>query len=143
MNSAYNGRSAVMIRFLIMAGLVGLMVISPVVAGAADPEAKIPGIVYLVFAIDTEPYQIDPAKLEQIPEFGCFGYYDKVEQAMESSWRGCHTDSFGDSLRLTWFVMSHEAFGHMPDGSYTMVPDTLLRFRSSIEQFGDQIAWHY
>lgn len=111
--------------------------------GSTESPATKRGIVYLVFAVDTEPYQINPTKIDQIPNFGSFGYYDKVAQAMESSWRGCHTDSFGDSLRLTWFVMSHEAFGHMPDGSFTMVLDTLLKFRSSIEQFGDQIAWHY
>jgi len=132
-----------MIQLTVMAGLVGLMMTLSAVTGAAEPAVKKQGIVYLVFAIDTEPYQIDPNKLEQIPNFGCFGYDDKVAQAMESSWRGCYTDSFGDSLRLTWFVMSHEAFCHVPDGSCTMVLDTLEKFRSSIEQFGDEIAWHY
>ena len=123
--------------------LAGLTMVASAQADPAKPAAAKRGIVYLVIAIDTEPYQIDPAVLEQIPEFGNFAYNDKVAQTMEPSWRGCHTDSFGDSLKLTWFVMSHELFCHAPDGSCTMVLDTLLKFHYAIEQFGDQLAWHY
>jgi hypothetical protein len=135
--------AAAMIRRAVLAVTICLMTVSAAQADPAKPAAPKRGIVYLVIAIDTEPYQMDPAALEQIPKFDNFAYNDKVAQTMEPSWRGCHIDSFGDSLTLTWFVMSHEMFCHVPDGSCTMVLDTLLKFQHAVVQFGDQVAWHY
>lgn len=132
-----------MTRAAVLIGMAGLLPAGATVAGPSKPAAVERGMVYLVIAVDTEPYPIDPTMFEQIPSFGDFAYNDKVARTMEPSWRGCHTDSFGDSLKLTWFIMSHELFGHVPDGSCSMVLDTLLKFQHAIDLFGDQIAWHY
>lgn len=125
--------------------LMGITILSirTLSENAASPQA---GIVFVVVAIDTEP---DGFYLHQYrsPVFwACFGKEGKdarIAQAMDEHWRNSWRDSFDDPLKLTWFVMTHEAFCHSPNGSVTAVLDSLMTFSEPIKQFGDEIGWHH
>jgi hypothetical protein len=110
------------------------------------PKGDTTGIVYVVFAIDTEPSRLDPWAYEQSINLSCFDKHDNNQQVppvMDDNWRLRYRDSRGDYPRFTWFIMSHEAFHHSVDGGCTIIYDALMDYRESIEAFGDELAWHY
>ncbi len=118
------------------------MCIFPAITESADSA----GTVYIVFAIDTEPARPDPWQYDQNLNFSCFdknGSNRRVAEIMELKWRRQYRDSFGNLPCFSWFIMSHEVFRHAANGGYFCVYDALAKYRESIVEYGDEIAWHY
>lgn len=104
------------------------------------------GVVYIVFAIDTEPARIPPWEENPVLDFSYFGRKGdeaRVAEIMDEDWRISYRDSFGGLPRFTWFILSHEALFHARGSDGTVVYDSLLRFKDEIRQLGDEIGWHY
>jgi hypothetical protein len=104
------------------------------------------GVIYIVFAIDTEPARISPWIENPVLNFAPFrssGDNAEVAAVMDNGWRKSYHDSFGGLPRFTWFVLSHEALFHACGGSGTIVYDSLMKFAHEIDRFGDEIGWHY
>ena len=109
-------------------------------------KADSTGIVYIVFAIDTEPARVDPWQYEQLLDFSCFdksGPNPMVAEIMDDDWRHKYRDSFGNRPRFSWFIMSHEAIRHATNGGCCSVFDALSYYREAISDYGDEIGWHY
>lgn len=115
---------------------------SPTLADRIDSG----GSVYIVFAIDTEPGRPDPWIYEQSLNLSGFekdNEDSQISKVMDREWRHQYRDSFGNLPRFTWFIMSHELFRHAVNGGGTRVYDALMRYEGSLNNFGDEIAWHY
>ncbi len=120
--------------------------LSGTAGSAAAPSTDSAGIIYIVFAIDTEPARIPPWEENPVldfTDFGPVGDNARVAAVMDYGWRESYRDSFGGLPRFTWFVFSHEALFHARSGSGTMVYDSLMKFADDIGRFGDEIGWHY
>lgn len=116
------------------------------VADSGIPAPDSSGIVYIVFAIDTEPARIPPWEEHPVLDFGNFdktGDKTRVADVMNDEWRDLYHDSFGGLPRFTWFILSDEALFHARGGNGTIVYDSLLKFKDEIDRFGDEIGWHY
>jgi hypothetical protein len=116
------------------------------VADSGTPPSDSSGIVYIVFAIDTEPARIPPWDENPVLDFSYFsktGDKTRVADVMDKAWRGSYRDSFGGIPRITWFILSQEALFHARGGYGTIVYDSLLKFADEIDRFGDEIGWHY
>lgn len=119
----------------------------PLIAGSvAAHAADSAGIIYIVFAIDTEPARIPPWEKHPVLDFFPFhasGDKARVAAVMDENWRESYRDSFGGLPRFTWFVLSHEALFHARGGYGSIVYDSLMIFADAIEKYGDEIGWHY
>jgi len=135
--------------------IVGLLICSLVVyVSSTHADDKFPGasidsgdaVVYVVFAIDTEPARFSPWKRPPKFDFSPFadtGRKAQIAAVMDATWRNQYRDSRNRPPQFTWFVMSHEAFRHTDDCGCAAVYDSLMKFKSNIERFGDEIGWHY
>ncbi len=115
-------------------------------ADVVEPPVDSIGIIYIVFAIDTEPSRIPPWEGHPVLDFSVFetsGDRARIAAVMDDDWRKSYHDSFGGLPRFTWFVLSHEALFHVPGGGGTMVYDSMMKFADRIDRYGDEIGWHY
>ena len=118
--------------------------------GRADdtlpPTRTAAAAVFIVFAIDTEPSRINPWIYRQEPDISCLkksGDGSRVAPVMDGRWRSRYTDAAGGHPKITWFVMTHEAFLHAPESSACVVYDAMMTYRDEISEYGDELAWHY
>ncbi|MFQ5498691.1 MAG: hypothetical protein ACE5FH_03380 [Candidatus Zixiibacteriota bacterium] len=66
-----------------------------------------------------------------------------IDMSFDSTWRDQIKDSEGNNLRISWFLMTSEAFRHTTQG-INAVPDIFLEhFASNARSFGDEVGWHY
>ncbi len=124
--------------------LIAVLLAGPAPSGnTPETPPAATGIIYIVFAIDTEPLRIPPWERHPVLDFADFDSSGSVAAVMKKSWRESYRDSFGGLPRFTWFVLSHEVLFHARGGNGAMVYDTLLKFADAIADYGDEIGWHY
>lgn len=123
----------------------GGMMLAFILAIGSVTYGASPGTVSVVIAIDTEPPRIAPWQHDPVIDLSAIygGKETRVAGVMQAAWRTRYQDSFGGHPRFTWFIMSHEAFGHTPDGNYAVIYDAMSGYDSSIGVYGDEPAWHY
>ncbi|MGE5399410.1 MAG: T9SS type A sorting domain-containing protein [Ignavibacteriales bacterium] len=111
---------------------------------------KAQGNVYLVLGSDTGMWDgLDPE------DYNCYIkgdlYTDPARNAykvMQESFRNSITDSYGNSLRLTWWMMSGNLF-YFTKNANTPNPNSMALYLmkkyhgDKIAQFGDELTLHY
>ena len=108
---------------------------------ARGPEAPSVGTVYVVLAVDTETGSLAP--YDSLPELDLtdFETSGNVGVMMTDTGRAPFRDSYGLLPKLTWFVLTHEAY--VAAGRGTAVLRALQKYRPAMDRFGDAIGWHY
>jgi hypothetical protein len=102
------------------------------------------GILYVVVAVDTEPAAFGGEGKRLDVDFSNFaiqpdsGY---VPGVMTPAWRKQHSDSWDESPRFTWFVLTSEQLCQAE--VCAAVLRQLEDFADEIKRWGDEIGWHY
>jgi hypothetical protein len=108
--------------------------------GGASPEI---GTIGVVFCIDTESDGFNYGRFSQSLDLSAFLPGNIVEQALDPHWRLSMLDSFGNHLRMSWYLMTIPAYRQTPQGPSGVIDAFLTRFERTSTAVGDEIAWHY
>ncbi len=109
--------------------------------GKSAPEDD--HIVYVVHAVDTESDDRDDSVFNQELVLTNFEPGRGVDQIFDPEWRYAHTDGFGNPVKFTWYLMTHEAHCQSVQGC-NAIPEVMLgNFREKIDYWGDEVAWHH
>ena len=145
---------------------LNLIMVSMMLLWLVSAVAMAENIVYVVISVDTENgttcwYPGEDCENNPNPVFDTHNYkYSDIESStiFAESFRNLHTDSFGDTFKMSWFAEMDQQYevatylDESPDNpglngmrvGYTGVMDTLLRYWSGeIERLGDSIYWHH
>ena len=130
------------------ATLVALMCLSAPNTSSDDSDK---GTVYVVHAIDTETiyflnriysqnlqtwiYDVNPD-----PDFS---FLNRINNAMTDSYRDGNRDSFGDRIKLSWFLMTHEAYCHSTQQDCNIIHTKMEKYTEKAEVYDDVYGWHY
>ena len=123
-----------------------VLILLAAAADVAGPAGDSNGIIYIVIAVDTEPYRPNPWQYSQALKLACLAPDTDISQVatvMEEQWREKYRDSSGDRLKITWFIMSHELFRYANNGGCTAIYDAMMKYKDRLEAFGDELGWHY
>lgn len=100
--------------------------------------------VYVMVGVDTEPLKLGNTEFSEDLDFSNFAKGGFTGAAMDSSFRYRFADSYGDPLKLTWFVMTSEQICNSKNSECDAVYDALSNgYRREIEIYGDEIQLHY
>jgi hypothetical protein len=124
-----------------------LLVCVPLLVGAdthsSTENSQTPGIVYVVYCVDTEPDGYNYERFSQSLNMNSFIPGNIIDQTFDGTWRDSLKDSFGGHIKFTWFLMTMEGFRYTPQG-INAVPDKFLKgFSEKVLEFGDEVGWHY
>jgi len=135
-------RSAAIRLFLIcLAAGAGQVGAAPPLASTAQPNS--PGTVYFVMCVDTECWYLRPDRLTQPLGTDDFAAGGKIDQIVSPSFRSSYRDSFGGSLRLSWFLATHEAYFHGDPPNPDIVFEAMAPYAAEARTLGDCFGWHY
>ncbi len=106
-------------------------------------HAKVPGTVLVVYCVDTESNAFNYGQFSQSLNLNSFVPNNIIGQTFDSTWRDSLTDSYGSSLKITWFLMTIEGYRHTPQGINAIPEKFLKHFGERLSDYGDEIGWHY
>lgn len=98
---------------------------------------------YFVFCIDTETDGFSYGRYSQNLNLNSFKRGNIIEQTFSRSWRDSLTDSFGGTLKMSWFLMTIEGYRPSGHGINAVAGEFLKWFSDDVSQVGDEIGWHY
>ena len=121
-------------RFLIMFLVVSLLITSC----TAKKES---GKVYVVYCIDTESDAYNYRKFQQSLKLNSLLLGTKA--TFDTAWRNRLKDSYGNRLKISWFLMTIEGYRHTFQG-INAIPNMFIKnFKNQINNYQDEIGWHY
>jgi len=103
-------------------------------------HAKAPGIVFVVYCVDTESNAFNYGRFSQSLNLNSFVPNDIIGQTFDSTWRDSLADSYGSSLKITWFLMTIEGYRHTPQGINAIPEKFLKHFGERLSDYGDEIG---
>lgn len=122
-------------------------ILAYIFAGGAPPCASCEtGTVYIVAAMDTEPFQFTDS-LYSIPlnlsNFERGGVAPYVYDVMNDDFRSRYVDSYGGHLKFSFFVMTAEPFCESSNSDCDAVFTAMENFSGDVVNYGDELGWHY
>ena len=108
------------------------------------PTGRATGLVYVVHAVDTECRFLvrNYHQTERSIDTSNFFPPGNVDRAMGREFRDANRDSFGKSIRYSWFLMISEIYFHTPKDP-GLVYRFMDRFAERAEHYGDIYGLHY
>ena len=105
------------------------------------------GTVYVVVAMDTEPFETTGPTLYHLgvnlENFNWTGPNAFVAQVMNDGFRSGYTDSYGGHIKFSFFMETGEYFCHSTlldcNGIYT----PMEKFIPDVALYGDELGWHF
>jgi hypothetical protein len=119
--------------------------ISLISVGLIFPQAK----VYLVLGSDTAIWNISTSKYNSTYNFSLFtSPASNTAVVMSESFRNPMVDSYGNKLKLTWWMMAGNVFRYATNNNVpvnNVLTLYLMKkyFGDRIEQWGDELSLHY
>lgn len=114
--------------------------------GPAPCAACGPGTVYVVLAMDTEPYfLIDNVYSQELNlvNYDRTGPVPYVHEVMNKAYRSQYTDSYGGHPEFTFYLMTAEIFCQSSNDDCNAIYTAMEKFSDDIALYGDELAWHY
>lgn len=105
--------------------------------------ASVPGIIYVVHAIDTESEMLAPNTLRQHLTLSAFEPGGQVQVAMTDSLRSMFLDSYGNKIKFSWFLLTSELYRHSPDADEEAIFKAMDQYAGQMARYGDALGWHY
>ncbi|MDF1546020.1 MAG: hypothetical protein P1R58_13080, partial [bacterium] len=115
--------------------------------GEADTRR---GKIYVVLGLDTEPSYYTENPEDPIPYHGVIDTVNfnnlpggLIHSAMQTDWRAATADSYGNPVKLTWFLLASEMECQSTFGNCLITYDLMMHFAEELQETGDEIGWHY
>ncbi len=122
----------------------GLMcLIATVVSSSHMDDTSNHGTVYVVSCVDTESGGFNYSRFSQSLNLNSFKPGNIISHALDPNWRNRLKDSYGNTLEISWFLMTIEGYRHTPGGINAVADEFIGRFSDDIVQLDDEIGWHY
>ncbi|RJO59458.1 hypothetical protein C4546_02065 [Candidatus Parcubacteria bacterium] len=112
------------------------------ISGACRP-APTKGTVYVVHAVDTERAAFNPRVYSNDLSSSDFGPGSNVDYVFGQTYRNANKDSFGGSIKLSWFLMNHEGYCRSQQGDCNSVNTAIKPYANKITGYDDALGWHF
>jgi hypothetical protein len=102
-----------------------------------------PGVVYVVHAVDAECWWLNGGVFQQVFDLSDYQPGGKIDQVTQEQFRLSNVDSFGEGLKLSWFLTTQEPYFHSAHNDPGIVLTSMKPYWSRAESLGDCFGWHY